>query len=202
MKLTKWMLAPLAVAVMVAAPPPASIPAQGSNLEFDPTQTKVEFMLGSLLHTVHGEFLLKRGNLQFDAATGHASGELVVDAASGNSGSGARDHRMTASILETNRYPEIIFRPDRVDGKVASAGVSNVQLHGMFSIHGAEHEITVPVEVQAAGGQYQATAKFTVPYVKWGMKNPSTLFLRVDENVEITVHTIARPAIRTANASR
>jgi len=28
--------------------------------------------------------------------------------------------------------------------------------------------------------------------VKWGMKNPSTLILRVNDTVEITVHTAAR----------
>jgi hypothetical protein len=30
-----------------------------------------------------------------------------------------------------------------------------------------------------------------VPFVEWGMKDPSTLFLRVDKRVDITIHTIA-----------
>jgi len=50
----------------------------------------------------------------------------------------------------------------------------------------------VPLSVDAAGGAYQAVAKFTVPYVKWGLKNPSTLLLRVSDKVEITVKTTAR----------
>jgi hypothetical protein len=36
-----------------------------------------------------------------------------------------------------------------------------------------------------------------MPYVKWGMKNPSTLLLRVSDQVEIDVHAsgrVARPA--------
>jgi hypothetical protein len=33
-----------------------------------------------------------------------------------------------------------------------------------------------------------------VPYVQWGMKNPSTLFLRVSNKVEISIHTVARAA--------
>jgi hypothetical protein len=69
-----------------------------------------------------------------------------------------------------------------------------VALHGTFSIHGAEHDITLPVEVEAADGQYTATMAFAVPYVKWGMKNPSTLFLRVSDKVEISIHTVARAA--------
>ena len=40
-------------------------------------------------------------------------------------------------------------------------------------------------------GQYGAVIHFTLPYVKWGMKNPSTLMLRVNDKVEITIETIA-----------
>jgi hypothetical protein len=64
----------------------------------------------------------------------------------------------------------------------------------MFTIHGAEHEITLPVEVVAADGQFTASTHFFIPYVKWGMKNPSTLFLRVSDKVELTIHTVAKPA--------
>ena len=55
-------------------------------LTFEPAQTKVNYMVESTLHTVHGTFQLKRGNLRLDLASGKAEGELVVDAASGNSG--------------------------------------------------------------------------------------------------------------------
>jgi polyisoprenoid-binding protein YceI len=168
-----------------------SVPSLPRSFAIDPAQTKVEFALGSLLHTVHGDFHLKRGTLTFDPQTGKASGEIVVDAASGESGSPARDKRMHAAILEIAKYPEIAFRPDRVDGKVASEGKSQVQLHGVFAIHGVEHEILLPVTVDAGGGQYNVIGIFEVPYVKWGMKNPSTLMLRVDDKVEIVIHSVA-----------
>jgi len=170
----------------------SSLPAEDTVLQIDPSQTKVEFTLAALLHTVHGSFLLKRGNIRFDAATGQASGELVVDAASGASGSGARDRNMHKNVLESARYPEIVFRPDRVEGKVTLQGTSHVGLHGMFSIHGAEHEITLPAVVENDDGQYTADIAFAVPYVQWGMKNPGTLFLRVSDKVEITIHTVAQ----------
>ena len=169
-----------------------TLPAQSKSLAIDPAQTKVEFTLGSLLHTVHGEFHLKRGTLRFDAQSGTASGELVVDATTGESGNASRDKKMHASILDSAKYPEIVFRPDRVDGKVAPEGKSQVQLHGVFAIHGVEHEILLPVTVDAAAGQYSVAGTFEVPYVKWGMKNPSTLMLRVSDKVEITIHTVAR----------
>ena len=189
MKMMRLFL-PLCVSavLLTAAENSSSLP---KSLAIDPAQTKVEFTLGSLLHTVHGDFHLKRGTLSFDPQSGQASGEIVVDAASGESGNESRDKRMHAAILEITKYPEITFRPDRVDGRVSPEGKSQVQLHGAFSIHGVEHEILLPVTVEAAGGQYNVTGILEVPYVKWGMKNPSTLMLRVDDKVEITIHTVA-----------
>ena len=168
--------------------------AQDLSLEMDPAQSKLEFALGATLHTVHGSFQFKRGAIRFDPATGKASGELLVDARSGASGNGTRDHKMHKEILESQRFPDIVFRPDLVEGKLAPQGVSQMQVHGVFAIHGAEHELTAPVEVRVAGGKYDITARFAVPYQKWGIKNPSTFFLRVEDHVDITVHTVANAA--------
>lgn len=177
--------------------------AQRQAFQLDPTQTSVKFTLGDVLHTVHGTFRLKRGTMEFEPATGQIGGEIVVDAQSGDSNSGARDRKMHKEILESQRYPDIAFRPDRVDGTVTNPGKSSVKVHGMFSIHGVDHEITVPAEVELSADHWTATVHFTVPYEKWGMKNPSTLFLRVNNFVEIDLTAagnIGRPAI--ANSDR
>jgi hypothetical protein len=58
-------------------------------------------------------------------------------------------------------------------------------VHGVFVIHGAEHELAVPAEVEIAPDRWNATLHFAVPYEKWGMKNPSTLFLKVSDAVQI-----------------
>jgi polyisoprenoid-binding protein YceI len=162
-----------------------SAAAQNAAFQLDPALTSVKFTLGDVLHTVRGTFHLKRGALQFEPASGKISGEIVVDAGSGESGSGMRDRKMNKEILESDRYPEIAFRPDKIDGQVAIQGKSAVKVHGMFNIHGVDREITVPAEVEMTAGHWTATVHFTVPYAKWGMKNPSTLFLRVNDSVEI-----------------
>jgi polyisoprenoid-binding protein YceI len=95
---------------------------------------------------------------------------------------------MHREILESSQYPEIVFRPDRVEGTVSQSGVSNVQVHGTFSIHGADHEVTLPMRVELSPEHWVTDTHFTIPYVKWGLKNPSTLFLRVSESVEIDIH--------------
>ena len=55
------------------------------KVDLDPAKTQVQFTLGSVLHTVHGAFQLKRGTVHLNPFTGDASGELIVDAASGDS---------------------------------------------------------------------------------------------------------------------
>jgi len=162
--------------------------AQEATLNFDPAQTTVNFTLGDVLHTVHGSFRLKTGQVRFDPATNSISGELVVDAPSGNSGSTGRDRKMHKEILQSVRYPEVIFRPDRVDGKVLASGRSAVQVHGMFGILGVEHEITVPAQVELAPDHWSLAVHFAVPYVKWGLKDPSTFILRVEKTVDIDLN--------------
>jgi len=160
----------------------------GVVLDFVPAKTTVTFTLGDTLHTVHGAFELKRGRLNYNPSTGDMSGEVVLDATSGHTGNGMRDKKMHKEILESAKYPEIVFHPDRVEGKVLPEGASTVQVHGVFSIHGADHEMTLPVQVEMAPDHWATTAHFVVPYTKWGIKNPSTFLLRVSGSVEIDVH--------------
>jgi polyisoprenoid-binding protein YceI len=174
----------LVLAAVVALAIPAAA-AQNKVLPLDPAHSSVKFTLGDVLHTVRGTFQLKQGALQFDPLSGRVSGEIVVDAKSGDSGSGMRDRKMHREILDSGRYPEIAFRPDLVQGTVAPEGKSTVQVRGIFSIHGTDHEITVPADLEMGPEHWTATVHFTVPYVKWGMKNPSTLFLRVNDSVQI-----------------
>ena len=164
--------------------------AQEATLNFVPSQTTVNFTLGDVLHTVHGSFKLKAGQVRFAPASNAISGEIVVDAASGNSGSTGRDRKMHKEILESARYPEVTFRPHRVEGKVLALGTSLVQVHGMFGIHGAEHDITVPAQVELASDHWSLTVHFAVPYVKWGIKDPSTFILRVEKTVDIDLHAL------------
>ena len=165
-----------------------SAAAQGQILlELDPATTQIEFTLGSLLHTVHGSFALRHGSIRVDLTNGATSGQLVVDARSGESGNQSRDKRMHKEILDSQHYPEFVFIPDHVTGRVELDGTSEVKLHGLLQIHGATHEMDLSVKTQMVQGQLTATTTFALPYVKWGMKNPSTLFLKVNEDVDISV---------------
>jgi polyisoprenoid-binding protein YceI len=158
---------------------------QDVKVELDPAKSQVEFTLGDVLHTVRGTFQLKHGTAQLDPVSGKATGEMVVDAASGDSGSKARDRRMHREILESSKYPEITFKPTRMEGRLNPAGQSHVQFVGIFNLHGVDHEITVPAEVEIGASHVTGSLHFQIPYVKWGLKNPSTFLLRVNNQVAI-----------------
>jgi len=154
-------------------------------LNLDAAHSQLHWTLGSTLHTVHGTFALKRGVVRVDPASGSASGEIAADATSGESGNDSRDKKMHTEILESARYTEVIFRPDRIEGKIVSQGSSSVEVHGKFVLHGSQHELLVAVQAELSGNHWKGSAKFSIPYVQWGLKSPSTFFLKADPAVEI-----------------
>ncbi len=179
----------LALVLSAAAPQPQphATPAPVSEivLILDPAQSTVHWAVDSTLHMVHGTFALKSGTVHFDPETGKAGGEIVVVATSGESGNNSRDARMHKEILETPKYPDAIFRPTQVQGRVGQSGASDVKLDGVFSIHGANHDLTALVHAELTGDRWRGTGKFEVPYVKWGIKDPSNFLLKVKPVVNV-----------------
>jgi polyisoprenoid-binding protein YceI len=153
----------------------------------DPAQTEIHWKLSGL-HPVHGTFKLKSGEFLFNPKTGTAEGEILVDATTGESGNAARDKRMQDEVLESNRYPAIFYHPTEIKGPFkAGEGTQDLTAEGTFNIHGADHPLELPLKVQITADTATATTRFTVPYVEWGMKNPSRLLRRVSKQVEIEV---------------
>jgi polyisoprenoid-binding protein YceI len=181
---------------------PLSAAAQELVFEADAAQTRVEFTLGASFHTVHGSFRLSGGEIRFDPTTGAAGGELVVDATSGNTGNSSRDKKMHQEILESQRAPEIRFTVQQVRGTVPAEGLTQVQLEGIMTLHGGQHKMTITAAVQVNQGSVTADAHSVVPYVQWGLKNPSSFFLRVSDRVDITVHAVGRVTTAAATASQ
>jgi polyisoprenoid-binding protein YceI len=166
--------------------------AQESVIQIDSAQTKIEFSLGGTMHTVHGKFSLKNSSIRFDPSTGKIGGAIVVDATSGESGNGGRDGRMHREILESAKFPEIVFSPMRMTGAVAAEGSSKVEVSGRFRLHGEDHDVTLPIVVMADGKNLQITTHIDIPYVQWGLKNPSNFFLRVADKVGIDIEATGR----------
>jgi polyisoprenoid-binding protein YceI len=168
-------------------------------LTLDPDATTITFVLGATMHKVHGAFRLQRGEVSYDPATGEASGELVADARSGDSENRKRDRDMHRKVLESESYPTIVLRPERVDGELPATGTAAMTVVDSMQLHGGAHHVDIPVEVTVDGDAVRLTAEFEVPYVEWGLKDPSKLLLRVAKQVTVSVE--ARGTLRTEAAT-
>lgn len=160
--------------------------------DLDPARTEIRFTLAATLHTVRGSFRLRNGAIRYDPATGKAEGEAVVDLTAGATGNAGRDNKMHQEVLESARFPEAVFAPNRVEGRFSAEATSELQVHGVLRIHGAEHEIILSARVETKGAGWTATLQGELPYTQWGMKNPSTLFLRVSDKVQLEIRASGR----------
>jgi len=167
--------------------------AQDLTIDFDPSVTRIDFTLTATLHTVHGTFKLKSGHIRFDPSTGKMAGAIVVDATSADTGNSSRDAKMHGEILESKQFPEIVFTPGLVKGPLIQMlnqqKSAQVEVSGVFRLHGQDHSATLKLSVEpGSAGRMDISGEFPVPYVNWGLKDPSTLVLRVGDTVNLDVH--------------
>jgi polyisoprenoid-binding protein YceI len=162
---------------------------RSGTLELDPSKTVIKFSLPGNLRTTHGTFKLERGTITGDPATGKAGGSIVVDARSGDSGIGMRDKDMRESVLETQRYPDITFDPQHFTLEPKGGGQFQSTMQGVLTLHGGRHNVAFTAQGKLVGDNLAATAHFSVPYVAWGLKDPSILFLTVAKQVDIDIAT-------------
>jgi len=166
--------------------------AEEKLFEFDPVESHIEYKVDSTLHTVHGTFKLKQGEIHVDPATGQAGGDLVVDATSGDSGNKSRDRKMNEKVLESQTYPEMTFTLQQVKGRLDKDGPTALELDGIMTVHGQSHPMSFLCQANIKGDTASADLSFEIPYVKWGMKNPSVFLLHVSDAVEMTIHVAGR----------
>jgi polyisoprenoid-binding protein YceI len=121
---------------------------------------------------------------------------LLVDATTGHTRNAAQDKQLQNEVLESSRYPSIFFHAEHLRGQVPkSDGSSDVIAEGMLNIHGADHPLQMKVHLVRVGNTLSASARFSVPYVDWGMKNPRGAFFRLSKTVQIDV--AAKGTVRT-----
>jgi len=182
-----------AVGLALFAPAP-SAGAAPQRLTLDPDGTAISFTLGATLHSVEGELRLSGGEIRFDPDTGAAAGELVVDATSARTGMGSRDRNMHRDVLESERYPRIVFRAARLRVVRREARSAEIELAGVLDMHGQQRPLVLPARLAAMGDRVAIETSFRVPYLDWGMQDQSTLILRVDRYVDVTVRAEGRVA--------
>jgi len=159
--------------------------AQRQTFAISPESSDVSFTLGGNTHTTHGTFHVQAGSIDFDRSTSKIFGSINVSAGSGKTGNDTRDKKMTNEVLEASRFADVTFAPQSYQGTIAPTGDSTIQVSGIFTLHGTPHDLTVPTQIHIEGANCTAKSHFIVPYVKWGLKDPSVFILKVAKEVDI-----------------
>ena len=97
---------------------------------------------------------------------------------------------MHANVLESQRFPEIAFLPERISEVRGNSRQRGATVHGRIKIHGGEHPFAIPVEADVDQSRIRIRARFVLPYVQWGMKDESTFLLRVGKTIAVDIDAV------------
>jgi polyisoprenoid-binding protein YceI len=178
----------LALAVILG---PAAL-AQHQTFAVNPDASEVKMKLNTTHEVVNGTFHIQSGSIEFDRSAPKMSGSVTVLAGSGKTGNDSRDKKMNKDILKVDQYTTVSFAPKTYTGTIAPSGDSTIQVSGVFTLLGNPHDLTIPIQIHMDGSKATARAQFVVPYVQWGLKNPSFLFWKAENDVAIDINLVGQ----------
>jgi polyisoprenoid-binding protein YceI len=178
----------LALAVVLAP----AVFAQHQTFAVNPDASEVKMKLNTTHEVVNGIFRVQSGSIDFDRTTSHISGVVIVAAGSGKTGNDSRDKKMNKDILKVDQFATVSFAPKAYNGMIAASGDSTIQVSGVFTLLGTAHDLTIPMQIHVDGTKATAKAQFVVPYVQWGLKNPSFLIWKAENDVAIDLNLVGQ----------
>jgi polyisoprenoid-binding protein YceI len=179
----------LRVAALAVCLAPAAAAAEWQALELDAARTRVDMTFHATMHDVDGTLGPASGRIEFDLATRAARGAIVVDLTEANTEVRRRDRKMHEKILETERHPRATFRVERVSGVSAlHDGTNELQLDGQLELRGVSRPVSVLARAEVRGAAVDATASVRIPYLDWGVRDPSFFVIRVAKEVTVRIH--------------
>jgi len=164
--------------------------AQHQTFAVNPDASEVKIKLNTTHEVVNGAFHVQSGSIEFNRSEAKISGSVVVAAGSGKTGNDSRDKKMNKDILKVDQYTTVSFAPKTYKGTIPASGDSTIQVSGVFTLLGAAHDITIPMQIRIDGTKATAKAQFVVPYVQWGLKNPSFLIWKAENDVAIDLSLV------------
>jgi hypothetical protein len=181
-------LAVVALALIFA---PAVL-AQHQTFAVNSDASEVKMKLNTTHEVVDGTFHIQFGSINFDRTASNISGVVIVAAGSGKTGNDSRDKKMNKDLLKVDQFATVSFAPKAYNGTIAASGDSTIQVSGVFTLLGTAHDLTIPMQIHIDGSKATARAQFVVPYVQWGLKNPSFLIWKADNDVAIDLNLVGQ----------
>jgi hypothetical protein len=99
---------------------------------------------------------------------------------------------MNKDILKVAQFATVSFAPKAYNGTIAASGDSTIQVSGVFTLLGTAHDLTIPMQIHFDGSKATAKGQFNVPYVQWGLKNPSFMIWKADNDVAMDFNLVGQ----------
>ena len=166
----------------------------------DPEKSSIAFLLDGNVHNTHGSVKTIEGRVTVaispDAALKKAEVSISMNADDLDTDNEKRDTRMKDKFLEVKKYPRIDFTSTDVTSLLGTEEIIlfqagnplTIDLPGKLALHGVTKAITVEVTLSLVGDRLIAKGKTTLNLKDFNIKNPSMMFLRVSNEVQITFH--------------
>jgi polyisoprenoid-binding protein YceI len=174
------------------------------HLRVDPGTTQivatVKEPLTRFRGAASGTFTIIRGTVDGDTANPAKGGrvQIVMDAASFNSGDPRRDQAVTRDTLEAARFPVITFVGTRIENfeLQEKRGDATAIIVGNLTLHGVTREVRIPIDaVLSPSKQLSVDGEIRLQMADYKIAPPSTLFgaLRTGKAVYLSFRVIAAP---------
>lgn len=176
------MIAALWLATSLAADAPR--PQVGYRV--DPAGAEAGFDVRATGHTVHGKTTGVSGEVHVidEPRGGKAlSGRIEIAAASLDTANGRRDQTMRTKCLAVDRFPSIVFVPERFVPAAAppAAGPVPGTLSGMLTIRDITKPVVMTASLEPKGTHIVVAGTFDVPWLEFGIPDPSFFIVTLDK---------------------
>ncbi len=104
------------------------------------------------------------------------------------------EQTMSQEVLETTRYPEIVFESSNVSASRAGDGQYFINLVGNLSLHGVTNSQPVSAQVTVNGNMLRAHGEFSLRQTAYGIKLVSVAggALKLKDDLKFTFEIVAR----------
>lgn len=112
------------------------------------------------------------------------SAKLTVDLTTVTSGESRRDSQFNGRIMNTSTYPTATFTLTKaitVDSLPADGVVTKVDATGDLTLRGTTKTVTASLSAQRDGDTIQVQGSIPVTFADWGISNPSTTGITVQD---------------------
>lgn len=104
------------------------------------------------------------------------------------------NREMRELVLETEKYPEIVFKSTNVSVETSSVGRYQLRIEGDLTLHGVTRRISIPALVTMEGLGLRARGEFSIKRSDFNVKTTSAVHgtIRVRDKLKFIFDIVAR----------